>query len=74
MFTFSFSGLAINELQAMRTLSPKEANFTPADVTGGLHVIISSKEATSSSDNFKPAMPRKAVYSLNMAEARTTTC
>ena len=73
-FTFSFSGLPMRELQAIRTLKPKEANLTPAEVTGGLQVIISSRQATSSSDNFKPAIPLSAVYNLNIAEARTTTC
>ena len=49
--TFSLSGLAVNELQAMRTHRPRDTNFTPAAVTGGLQVIISNNEVTSSSDN-----------------------
>ena len=42
-------------------------------VSGGLQVIISSKQATSFPDNFKPAIPLSVVYNLNMAEARTIT-
>ena len=49
--TFSLSGLAVNELQAMRTHRPSDTNLTPAAVTGGLQVIISNNEVTSSSDN-----------------------
>ena len=51
--TFSLSGLAVNELQAMRTHRPRDTNFTPAAVTGGLQVIISNNEVTSSSDNLE---------------------
>ena len=61
---FSFSEFAIKELQAIKTHNPKLANLTPAAVTGGLHVMMSRRVDTSSSDNLRPAIPRRAVYNL----------
>ena len=53
MAIFSLSGFAVSELHAINTQSPSETNLTPAAVTGGLHVIISNNDVTSSSDNLK---------------------
>ena len=53
MAIFSLSGFDVSELHAINTQSPSETNLTPAAVTGGLHVIISNNDVTSSSDNLK---------------------